>query len=131
MTGSSNILVLVADEKSATLCANTDGVSRLLRTMHNFPPVNDRIGDGDFTSTDQHVFACELMMALCCDTGKYRYDGLVIFADAAMMQEIRRVQTRTISQLVIAHIVGKPAGATQFLGAVGAAAGIGHEGVLH
>ncbi len=114
MTGSCEVLVLVAGEKSATLCANSDGHTRLLRPMNRALPGNG--SDEQLAGDARQAFACELMMALCRDTGAHAYDGVIIFAEAPMMEELRRIQTRAISRLMLAQIVGKPAQDSRFAG---------------
>ena len=112
MTNCSEILVLIANEKSATLCANADGVTRFLRSIDCVLPVGSLSQDGVDLLRVRHNFACTLMMALCRSIGDHAYDGVVIFAEAPMMEELHRVQTKTIAMLVIAQVVGKQSDAS-------------------
>jgi hypothetical protein len=112
MSGNSKVLVLVADEKCGTLCANSEGNTRLLRCIDRVTPSND-----SHTSQEaRHIFACELMMALGRDAGLQDYDGVIIYAEEAMMEELRQVQTGVISRLLIAQIVGRPTPNSYFPG---------------
>jgi hypothetical protein len=108
MTGYSEILVLIANEKNATICANLDGVTRQLRTIEYFSPVIDDHNDSKAALSNRYVFACELMMALGRSVRENVCEGVVIFAEAKMMEELRRVQTGTVTRLLLAQIVGLP-----------------------
>jgi hypothetical protein len=108
MAGYSNVLVLVADEASAVLSANTDGFTRNLRTIDRTIPM----AKGDLYT--RYDFACQLMMVLHRIIGENDYDGVLIFADAPMMEELRRVKTERVSRALIAEIVGKPGKANAF-----------------
>jgi hypothetical protein len=130
MASSSQVLVLVADEKSAKLYANKDGVTRLLRLMDRVSPVNDA-GDEDHKSASAlHVFACELMMALGRCLREQDCDGVVIFAEAPMMEELRLVQTGTVARRLLAQIVGKPTESSRFPGLSAANAQLAYCGGL-
>jgi hypothetical protein len=131
MTSSSEILVLIANEKNATLCANTDGVTRLLRSIDRVLPANDARGDGENARSTQHMFACELMMALCRGMREHTYEGVVIFAEAPMMGELRRVQTSAVSRALIAEVVGKPSEISHFPGRSSANAQQAYRGAAH
>jgi hypothetical protein len=93
---------LVADEKNATLSASTDGVTQVLRTINQVVPVKD----GDLGA--RHNFACQLMMALSRGIGEHTYDGVIIFAEAQMMGELRKVKTGLVSRAIIAEVVRAP-----------------------
>ncbi len=111
MQNSFGTLILVANEQSATLCANNDGVTRLLRSIDRVLPINDtqkNANHANYSPSGRHIYACELMMALGRGATEHDYDGVVIFAEAPMMEELRSVQTRKISRLLIAEIVGVP-----------------------
>lgn len=112
MTDQGEILVLIADENKATLSASTGGVTQLLRSIERVLKDTSHIGEEAIDS--RRRFACELMMALCRSVGERICDGVVIFAEAPMMDELREVQTSSISRLMVAHIVGKPSQASQF-----------------
>ena len=104
MSDTSNILVLIADEKCGTLCTNSDGITRLLRCVDRVTPSND----GQTSREARHIFACELMMALGRDASLQDYDGVIIFAEETMMEALRCVRTSQISRLLIAQLVGHP-----------------------
>jgi hypothetical protein len=128
MPNCSEVLVLVANEKTATLCANSEGETRLLRAIDRTPA---RDADPRTVSTaDRHAFACELMLAMGRDLRDHPYDGVIIFADTPMMAELRTVQTSQISRLLIAQIVGTPSAHCQFPGRGAASANMANEGVL-
>jgi protein required for attachment to host cells len=112
MEDTSKVLVLVANETRGTLCAASEGTTRLLRSIDRVIPSND----SNPAPQARHIFACELMMALGRDASLQQYDGVIIYADEAMMEELRRVQTSLVSRLVIAHIVGRPTPASHFPG---------------
>lgn len=112
MQNSSKVLVLVANEKCGTLCANNEGVTRHLRSIDRIVPVND----ADPSPHARHIFACELMMALGRDASLQDYDGVIIYAEEPMMEELRRVRTSLISRLLIAQIVGRPTPTSHFPG---------------
>jgi len=112
MSGNSNVLVLVADEKCGTLCANSEGNTRLLRCIDRVTPSND----SHTLQESRHIFACELMMALGRDADLQNYDGVIIYAEEAMMEELRRVQTSQVSRLLMARIVGRPTPTSHFPG---------------
>lgn len=131
MKSANEILVLVADDRNATLCANTDGATRLLRSIECVLPAGGTAQDDEGGLRVRHNFACELMMALCRSTSEHVYDGVVIFAEAPMMDELRRVQTKAIAQLVIAQVVGKPSEASRFHGGSAANAQMGYRGAPH
>lgn len=131
MTSSTEILVLIANDRHATLCANTDGATRLLRSIECVLPVGSLCQDGEGMLRVRHNFACELMMALCRSTGDHMYDGVVIFAEGPMMDELRRVQTKAISQLMLAEVVGIPSGAGPFPGCNAANAQLAYLGAVH
>lgn len=115
MTSFSEILVLIANDSNATLCANADGVTRFLRAIDCVLPVGSlRPENGEDLDRVRHNFACTLMMALCRSAGERAYDGVVIFAEGPMMEELRRVQTKTIAKLMIAQVVGKQPDASTF-----------------
>jgi hypothetical protein len=116
MTRSLEILVLIANDRNATLCANMDGVTRFLRSIDCVLPARNPLTETEDLLRVRHNFACTLMMALCRSTGEHAYDGVVIFAEGSMMEELRRVQTKTISQLIIAQVVGKPLDVSPFPG---------------
>lgn len=105
MTSSSEILVLIANEDNGTLCANTDGATKLLCSIDRVLPVNER--DADDECSPRRIFACELMMALSCGIDERNYDGVVIFAEPSMMDELRQVRTSAVSRALIAEVVGK------------------------
>jgi hypothetical protein len=106
------VLVLVANEKCGMFCVNGDGITQHLRSIDRVVPVND----ADPSPEARHIFACELMMALGRNAGLQHYDGVIIYAEELMMAELRRVQTRLISQLLIAQIVGRPTPTSHFPG---------------
>jgi hypothetical protein len=114
MSSDSKVLVLVANEKSATLCSNSNGVTRQLRAINRIAHTD---GSFDASASARHVYACELMMALSRNAREQDYDGVVIFADAAMMEELRGVQTNFISKMLIAEVVGAPSDPCVFPGA--------------
>lgn len=116
MANSSQVIVLVADEKDATLSANNDGVTRVLRHMERVSPVNDTEEDCRAGAIARHIFACQIMMALSRCAHEHDCEGVIIFAAAAMMEELRRVQTGTVTRLLLAQIVGKPTDACRFPG---------------
>ncbi len=129
MDKSSEVLVLVASEKNATILANHDGVTRQLRSVNRMVPGNDDCEDAQ--SRARHIFACELMMMLGADAARKNYDGVIIFAEAQMMEELRLVQTSAISRLLIAQIVGKPSEHSQFPGRSAANAELAYRGAVH
>jgi hypothetical protein len=131
MTRSSEILVLIANDRNATLCANADGVTRFLRAIDCILPMGSLFQHGEDMLRVRHNFACTLMMALCRSTVEHVYDGVVIFAEAPMMEELRRVQTKTISQLMIAQVVGKPSEAGSFPGRSAANEQMVYRGAAH
>lgn len=106
-----NVLVLVANENCATLSANSEGETRLLRSINRAPLPQQMHSDSDLllvTTSARHLFASELMMALGRDLRDRPYDGVVIFADLGMMAELRTVATSEVSRLLIALIAGTP-----------------------
>jgi hypothetical protein len=129
MEKSSEVLVLVAGENNATILANHDGVTRHLRSVNRMVPRNDNREDGE--SRARHIFACELMMMLGADASRKNYDGVIIFAEASMMEELRLVQTSAISRLLIAQIVGKPSEHCRFPGRSAANAELAYRGAVH
>lgn len=102
MTLFSSVLVVFADETKAALCVNSDGVTRVLRTIYQVVPVKD----GDRRA--RHNFACQVMMVLSRYLAESTYDGVMILAEAAMIEELHEVQTFEVSRALIAEIVGKP-----------------------
>lgn len=132
MKNSSEVLVLVADEKSATFCANSNGVTRKLRTIDRVAPNNDA-PDQDLkaAAAARNRFACQLMMALGRDAGQHPYEGIIIFAEGPMMEELRRVQTSVVSRMLLAQIVGKPFQASDFPGRSAANAQQSYCGAVH
>jgi hypothetical protein len=123
MANYSEILVLIANGGNATLCANTDGVTRFLRAIDRVLPAND-------TGDAMHIFACELMMALCRGMDEHAYEGVVIFADALMMKQLRQVQTSTVSRALLAEVVGTPSQMSPVVGLI-ANPQLNHQGVVH
>lgn len=132
MTNSSEVLVLVADEKRATFCANSHGVARKLRTIDRLTPQNDAADhDPQAAAAARNRFACQLMMALGLDAGQHPYEGIIIFAEGPMMEELRRVQTSVVSRMLLAQIVGKPFQASGFPGRSTANAQQAYCGAVH
>jgi len=107
MTGCFEILVLVANEKAAALYSNNDGASRLLRRIERVLPRNETGDDFNPGAIPSHMFACELMMVLGHCAYKQDCDGVMIFAEGSMMEDLRRVTTHTVAKLMLAQIVGK------------------------
>ncbi|MDB5735876.1 MAG: hypothetical protein JWP16_1190 [Alphaproteobacteria bacterium] len=130
MTDRCEILVLVADDNNATISSNTNGESRLLRTFDRIQPRHREIGGSEAAHANRHVFACELIMALGRSAGECSCDGVVIYADASMMDELRQVQTSVIARLIVAQIVGKPARHSQFPGRSVANAELAYRGAV-
>jgi hypothetical protein len=116
MISSSEILVLIVNDRNARLCANSNGVTRLLRTIDRFLPANDVCHDIGNAFDTETFFACELTMALCRCMSEQTYEGVVIFAHGPMMEQLRQVQTSTISRVLLAEIVGTPCEAGYFPG---------------
>jgi hypothetical protein len=131
MQKSSEVLVLVANERNATLCSNKAGVTRLLRSIDCISPVtrtNDNLDPARSLSTTRHVYACELMMVLGRYVSERQCEGVIIYADTAMTDEIRSVRTALISQLLIAQIVGTPSEQCHFPGRSAANAELAYSG---
>jgi hypothetical protein len=130
MISSCEILVLIVDDQKATLCANSDGVTRLLRTIDRFLPANDAHRDAGNAFDAGTFFACRLTMALCRYMSERTYDGVVIFAQAPMMEELRKVQTSAISRVLIAEIIGMPSEFGHFPGCSATNAELIYRGAL-
>lgn len=134
MNTASEVLVLVANERNATLCVNSGGVSHLLRSVDRAAPTKNIREDATpehASSSARHTYACELMMALGRSAKERDYDGVIIFAEAPMMEELRQVQTSAISRLLIAQIVGVPTGPCRFPGRSAANAELAYRGALN
>jgi hypothetical protein len=116
MPSSFSILVLVANEESATLSTNSEGKSHLLRSIDRAPsPQITRYDDPSLISASvRHRFACELMMVLGRALRDCPHDGVIIFADPSMMNELRIVETSVVSRLLIARIVGTQSAKSNF-----------------
>lgn len=134
MSQTSEILILAAHEKYALIFTLNDGVSRLLRSIEYVLPEckpEDHFNPLHIPCSNQHLFACELMMALVCDVHKHPYEGVIIMADGAMMEELRSVQTSAISRLLITHIVREPSAHGAFTEQGAANALTTYRGELH
>jgi hypothetical protein len=111
MTNPSEVLVLVANEKHASICVISDGATRMLRSIDRVFHTQDAQEDAQTAAlTARNNYACELMMALGRDASHHEYDGVVIFCDAQMTDHLRDVRTSLISRLLIAQILGMPGG---------------------
>ncbi len=128
MANSSQLLVLVADENSATLYANNNGVTRQLRQIERISPMD--ISQQELDATPRHLFACELMMALGRCVRELDCNGVVIFSAPSMTEELRQVQTGTVTRMLLAHIVGKPTPASRFPGVSAANARLAYCGAV-
>jgi hypothetical protein len=130
MADGSKILILIANKTNATLCSNVDGVTRYIRTIECVAPPDDMRRPDEEAFDHQNVFVCELMMALRRTTDEHAYEGVVIFAEAPMMEDLRRVQTSDVARLIIARIVGVPSEWPQFSSTGAANLSLAHVGGL-
>jgi hypothetical protein len=109
---SSSIWVLVANEHEAAICASRNGTSELLRSMkgETVPSRSDcggldKMHDSSFF---KRAFAGDLMQALCRGAVERAYDGVIIVANASMLEQLRCIRPNLVATLLIAEIVGGP-----------------------
>jgi protein required for attachment to host cells len=129
MGRSSEVLVLVADETSATLHANCNGSTRLLHAMDRNSKAQAREDDHARSATQR--FADELMRLLNATALRKNCEGVIIFAEGAIMEELRRVQSGLVSRLLIAQIEGRPTQTSLFPGRSAGHAELAYRGALH
>jgi hypothetical protein len=109
---SSSIWVLVANEHEAAICASINGASELLRSMKGeaVPSQSDCVDPGKMhdSSFSKRAFAGDLMQALCRGAVERAYDGVIIVANASMLEQLRCIRPNLVAKLLIAEIIGGP-----------------------
>jgi hypothetical protein len=100
----SPIWVIVANDNDATICASTDGSSRLLRVLARKNCAAASVGAA------RHDFARQIMSEMFDGAMRGSYAGVILIANQTLMGAIDRVTGPQIRKLLIAQIVEEPAG---------------------
>jgi protein required for attachment to host cells len=103
------IWVLIANERSAAICASVDGTSQILDTVEHREPVRGtRPALVETTDEQSHrikrEIAIEAMLRLDRGARTNAFEGVIIVADRGMMTELRLLKTARIGRFLIAEI---------------------------
>jgi hypothetical protein len=113
------VLILVVNDRCATLCSNCNGVTHFIRSVKGrCPKVPCELREGaDYVGRDvgaKRMFARELIAMLEHDVDDHQYEGVIILADESIDRELRQIGPTRLSHLLIAHLIDPPARCREF-----------------
>ena len=98
----SAIWVIVANDNDAPICANINGDSSLLRVVTRRHNAASSAHDAKLN------FATQIMGELLDGALHGAYDGVIVFANQALMSAIDQVTVSQVRKLLLAQVVEDP-----------------------